>query len=200
MSLSEILAVHADAFRKKTGLTSKLSIADMTRLMDDLTWNQSNLLKGTSNQYRKLQMIAWGIKTTADTTSHDIDSFLNKTITYSATITNLGNVPVKLEIKITHGKLLVKNVTSSPILPGEKDKLATVTYHVHAIANADGINTSVITTNGKGTNSDFVEVKDERLYLGAEPGVWTPNPADKVGGVVKALLSALTPMKVGCAA
>lgn len=27
-----------------------------------------------------------------------------------------------------------------------------------------------------------VKIKNERLYVGTLPGVWTPNPADKVGG------------------
>ena len=55
MSLNDILtalAAHADVFRQKTGVTKKLSLTDMTKLMQYLTLGKLNLLKGTSNQYQ----------------------------------------------------------------------------------------------------------------------------------------------------
>lgn len=54
MSVSDVLTKHADAFRQKTGVTSKLSIPEMTNLMASLKWGQSNMLKGTSDQYREV--------------------------------------------------------------------------------------------------------------------------------------------------
>lgn len=183
MSLSDILTAHADAFRQKTGVSSKLTIADMTRMLDDLSWGKTNLLQGTSDQYQKLLMRGWGFKTTASNgPTYDISNFIDKTITYSATITNLGKVNVKLEIEITNNGSFVDSKLSDEVLPGEKDKPVTVTYHVPTGKNANGISILIVTAGGSGTSSDFINVKDERLYEGTEPGIWTPNSADKVGG------------------
>ena len=38
MSISDVLTKHADTFRQKTGVTNKLSISEMTNLMDSLKW------------------------------------------------------------------------------------------------------------------------------------------------------------------
>ncbi len=183
MSLNDVLTAHANAFRRKTGVLDKLAIADMTRLLDDLSWNKTNLLQGTSDQYTKFSMgdsNGWGVKTTASAgPKYDISNFLGKTITYSATITNLGKVNVVLEIKVLNNNSFVNNTFSGVVLPGEEDKPVTVTYQFPASINADKVSISVIANYGGGGSSDFIKVKDERLYEGTEPGIWTPNPADK---------------------
>ena len=185
MSLNDILtalAAHADAFRQKTGVTNRLSIADMTKLLDDLSWNKTNLLKGTSDQYKKLPMSGWGQQSTATGgPEYAINDFLGKDITYSMIVTNLGHHKVELEVKITHDGSYINNLTSAYVLPGEKDRFITVTYHVPTDTKANRISILIISDGGRGTDDDYVEVKDERLYFGTEPGIWTPNPADKVG-------------------
>ena len=87
MILNDILTAHADAFRQKTGVSSKLTIADMTRMLDDLSWSKTNLLKGTKREYT--------------------------------------------------------------LLDGQPNP---------------------------------IQIKNERLYEGTEPGIWTPNPSDLTGG------------------
>lgn len=192
MSLDDTLTAHADAFRQKTGVTSKLSLTDMTKLLSDLSWNKKNLLKGTSDQYKRLSMPGWGVQSTATGgPDYAINDFLGKDITYSMIVTNLGHYKVRLEVKITHDGYYINNFTSDYVLPGEKDRFITVTYHVPTDTKANRINISIISDGGMGTDDDYVEVKDERLYFGTEPGIWTPNPADKVGGVTDLTLTAL---------
>lgn len=48
MSINNLLTKHADALRAKTGVTDKLSISEK--------WGQFNLLEGTSNQYRNVNI------------------------------------------------------------------------------------------------------------------------------------------------
>ena len=56
MSISDVLTKHADTFRQKTGVINNLSIPEITDLMASLKWGQSNLLKGTSDQYKEAKV------------------------------------------------------------------------------------------------------------------------------------------------
>lgn len=54
MPLSEILGKHGDVIRSVTGLNGKLSIADMTKYISELT--RVNLLNGTSATDKELEV------------------------------------------------------------------------------------------------------------------------------------------------
>lgn len=56
MSINNLLTKHADALRAKIGVTDKLSIPEMTEMIASLKWGQFNLLEGTSNQYRNVNI------------------------------------------------------------------------------------------------------------------------------------------------
>ncbi|WP_382321850.1 hypothetical protein [Limosilactobacillus reuteri] len=188
MSLNDILMAHADAFRKKTGVSSKLAISDMTRLLDDLSWSKTNLLKGTSDEYTtrgNSQSTGWLIATSSTNGNGGIliSTSDNTPYTYSATVSNLGSLPVRGELifaddagnRINDG---VQDKFTKYVNPGEKDIQVTVTRNVTPGTKKLFCDFCVL-LNGQ---SNSIQIKNERLYVGTEPGVWTPNPADKVGG------------------
>ena len=185
MSLNDILtalAAHADALRQKTGVTNKLSITDMTRLMQYLTLGKLNLLQGTSNQYQA----------TKSTTSNGYIDCANyhggSKLTYGATIKNTSSKPVKLKYILAdknRAPLMYQSSDSIPIQgysnntvnPGEEADISVI---FKMDGNTWFVLVSVVTADGSALSTD-VQVKNERAYQSNDAGIWTPNPADKVG-------------------
>lgn len=189
MSVSDVLTKHADAFRQKTGVTNKLSISEMTNLMDSLKWGQSNLLKGTSDQYREANTSttdqdAWVQMTTSNGNPyHDFPQGIMdnaKYLTYSGTVENMTkyNVIAELIPIDNNHQRLTDGVASGVIYPGQKDYSFSITSPVPK--NCFGFLADCY-YYGVGNGQSF-KMKEERLYIGTLPGIWTPNPADKVGG------------------
>lgn len=179
MSLSDVLTAHADAFRQKTGVSGKLTIADMTRLLGDLTWGQSNLLQGTSDQYKEFTGIRYLGITSANTALHNLDEATGTYYTYAATVTNKSSKNIRLEYWAmqSNGHPLATHSWSGKAAPGTVDIPISVTFE--KISDAARL---YIVNDYPVTDTESILVKDERLYVGTEPGIWTPNPADKVGG------------------
>lgn len=182
MSSSDVLTAHANTFRQKTGVSGKLTIADMTQLLDDLSWNKTNLLKGTSDQYRTLTSENEWLQLT--TASNSITSVANyhggNKFTYAATITNTSTQPVKLEfVNLGQNKEWLQNIQSTAVPAGAKDYQISITVPITTTTYF--VRTWVVFQGGKDTPGEKIQVKDERLYEGTEPGIWTPNPADQAG-------------------
>ena len=199
MSLNDIITAHADAFRQKTGVTNKLSLTDMTKLMQYLTLGKLNLLKGTSNQYQS----------TKSTTSNgyiDCGNYHSLYwLAYGATIKNTSSKPVKLKYvlaDLTKAPLTQQTVgipiqgySNNTVNPGEEADISVI---FQMDGNTWFVLVSVVNADGSALSTD-VQVKNERAYQSNDAGIWTPNPADKLGGVVKALPSVLLPVR-GCVA
>ena len=182
MSLSDVLTAHADIFRKKTGVSNKLSLTDMTKLMQYLTLGKLNLLKGTSNQYQS----------TKSTTSNgyiDCGNYRNQyLLAYGATIKNTSSKPVKLkyvladQIKVPLKKqeynTPLQGYTNDTVNPGEEADISVI---FKMDGNTWFVLVSVVNADGSALSTD-VQVKNERAYQSNDAGIWTPNPADKVGG------------------
>lgn len=195
MSLKDALTEHANVLRSKTGADDKLSIVDMTRLLDDLKWGKENLLKGTSDQYRDLSLQGWGqISTSTNGTNLiDISSYPDGTnFTYSLTVSNPANNDIQLEIGAygpkTDDRLFDLNAHSSICTRGQENTiLSTTIIKKGGILNITSWIIGV-SANGNGTP---IKIKDERLYEGTEPGIWTPNPSDLTGGAELVILQVL---------
>lgn len=183
MSLIEKTTALADGFRQKTGVTNKLSLTDMTKLMQYLTLGKLNLLKGTSNQYQA----------TKSTTSNGYIDCVNYHngywLAYGATIKNTSSKPVKLKyiladedkVPITHhigDGIPNQGYSNNTVNPGEEADISVIfqmdVYTWFVLV-------SVVNVDGSALPTD-VQVKNERAYLSNDAGIWTPNPADKVGG------------------
>lgn len=179
MSLNDIMQAHANAFRQKTGVTSKLSVVDMTKLLDDLKWGKENLLKGTSDQYKELKGSGWLGVTTSITPS--TPATLGETFTYTATIKNTYGDKVDLQLwECNSNNSRLKYLGSSDyVFPGE-EKEVTITRTI--VSKECKYVESAIWAANQVQQTSSLYVKNERLYVGTEPGVWTPDPADKVGG------------------
>lgn len=174
MSLNDVMTAHADKVRVKTGVTDKLSIADMTRLLDDLKWGKENLLKGTSNQYRDITIDGL-YASTASNYKFRIGKMAGQKVTYAIKMIKPSGTDIFAEIvqDDANGNWLSSKHSLQIADAGEF--LLTVTDTLKA--NDDYVDVHVFARN-----VDTIKLKDERLYIGAEPGVWTPNPADKLGG------------------
>ncbi|MFQ9706057.1 MAG: hypothetical protein ACLRX6_03080 [Limosilactobacillus pontis] len=196
MPLSDIMQAHADAFRQKTGVTSKLSVVDMTKLLDDLKWGKENLLKGTSDQYKELKGSGFLGATTA--TSILVPASLGETFTYTATIKNTFGDTVDLQLWEHNGNnKRTKYLGSSDCVLPDEEKEVSVTGTI--VSKECKYVECAIWAGNHVRQVSSIYVKDERLYIGTEPGVWTPNPTDKVGGVTDLNLTAL-PLRLGVAA
>ena len=178
MSISDVLTKHADAFRQKTGVTSKLSIPEMTNLMASLKWGQSNLLKGTSNQYKEAKVNGIYASTASNTNMH-ITDLANKQLAYSLTIINTTGTDIFAEI-VQYDKhknwLSSKHSSNKSTEIGQECTFACVDT---INPQTDNIDCHLYVTNAANKS---VKIKNERLYVGTLPGVWTPNPADKAEG------------------
>ena len=177
MGLNDILTTHADAFRQKTGVTNKLSITDMTDLMASLKWGQSNLLKGTSDQYKEAKVDVIYASSASNTDMH-ITDLANKQLAYSLTIINTTGTDIFAEIvQYDKDKNWISSMHSSNTSTeiGQECTFTCVDTINPQTANID---CHLYVTNAANKS---VKIKNERLYVGTLPGVWTPNPADKVG-------------------
>ena len=182
MSLNDIITAHADAFRQKTGVTNKLSLTDMTKLMQYLTLGKLNLLKGTSNQYQS----------TKSTTSNgyiDCGNYHSYyLLAYGATIKNTSSKPVKLKYVLadmTKAPLTdqaygipLQGYSNDTVNPGEEADISVI-FQIEG--NTWFVLVSIVNADGSALSTD-VQVKNERAYQDYDAGIWTPNPADKVGG------------------
>lgn len=191
MNLNDIMTAHADAFRQKTGVTNKLSLTDMTKLMQYLTLGKLNLLKGTSNQYQS----------TKSTTSNgyiDCSNYHNQyLLAYGATIKNTSSKPVKLKYILadpTRAPLTqqtddipIQGYSNNTVNPGEEADISVI---FQMDGNTWFVLVSIVNADGSALSTD-VQVKNERAYQSYDAGIWTPNPADKVGGVTDPTLITL---------
>lgn len=189
MSLNDNLTAHADALRQKTGVTGKLSLTDMTKLMQYLTLGKLNLLKGTSNQYQ-------ATKSTTSNGYIDCAYYHNSYwLAYGATIKNTSSKPVKLKYILADNNrapltqqvmddIPIQGYSNSTVNPGEEADISVI---FKMDANTWFVLVSVVDADGSALSTD-VQVKNERAYQSNDVGIWTPNPADKVGGISKSNL------------
>lgn len=193
MSLKDALTEHANVIRSKTGVSDSLSISDMTRLLGDLSWNKKNLLKGTSNEFKTLTGDGWlALSTASGDTYIDISSFPDGSkFTYTMFVNNLTSLSCETQVWLCNGdkrRLLEisPSINRSDIFRMSKYLYAnsqgelTVTFtKTH---NASYAQCALYSINGTAPANSQVKIKEERLYEGTEPGIWTPNPSDLTGG------------------
>lgn len=193
MSLKDALTEHANVLRSKTGVSDTLSISDMTRLLGDLSWNKKNLLKGTSNEFKTLTADGWLVLSTASGDNYiDISSFPDGTkFTYTMFVDNLMSLSCELQTWLCNGdKTRLSDadhsINQSDIFRMSKylyanlqDELTVTFTKTHS---ASYVQCALYSISGTAPANSQVKIKDERLYEGTEPGIWTPNPSDLTGG------------------
>lgn len=185
MSLKDALIEHANVLRSKTGVSDTLSISDMTRLLDDLSWNKKNLLKGTSDEWKSIPLSIWGqVSSATNNRNFDISNYpVGSYFTYALTIINKDNVDICLEMGLINkqGIDVTDYNVASKVIERSSDEIHLYTTIEKLSSDFVGINAWIISKSANGNNNP-VKVKDERLYEGTEPGIWTPNPSDLTGG------------------
>lgn len=185
--LNDELTGLADNIRSHTGYKEKMTVPEMKDHVKDLSWVNHNLLSGTSDQYQTLYVDSgWFAKTTANSPYYTYrDEKVGDWFTYSATISNYSSHPICLEVWNCKGTTGIQgasdggysvNCHSVVVNSGEYDK--DVTVYIQRSGTADTLRCYLVASDGKAVNGEQVQVKNERLYRGIQPGVWTPNSVD----------------------
>lgn len=193
MSLNEKMTGLANKLREKTGVSNKISIVDMTKLLDNLKWGKENLLKGSNNQFKYISLSGWGqISSATNNQKLDISKYpVGTSFTYSLTVINKNNNNIALELSLNKadGTRMYQFNSNSQIV-GKSNNAVNLTTTIVKKDNAVSLNAWIIGVDGSG-NGGQIGISNERLYVGTEPGIWTPNSADKVGGVTDPTLITL---------
>lgn len=186
--LNDELTGLADNIRSRTGYKEKMTIPEMRDHVNDLSWVNHNLLSGTSDHYQTIYSddIAFLCRTTATNFMvGTYDSQPGDWYSYSATISNYSSHPICLEMWLfkdgsgaTHDDANPYPVSSHSeiVNPGEYDK--DVTAYLQVGTKTNRIRSYIIFQDGKGVKGEQIQVKNERLYKGRQPGIWTPNSVD----------------------
>lgn len=178
MSLKDTLTELANVIRSKTGVSDTLSISDMTRLLGDLSWGKENLLTGTSDTYSHISDSGWSVSNTYSRIKVT-NSMIGKNYTYAVMVKNgYDNRLRAVAYCMKNGQKLTVNPGKDIVNLGE-EKRTYITFPV--VSDADSLRVNVEAIND---NVDTVSYyyKDESVYEGTEPGIWTPNPSDLTGG------------------
>lgn len=185
--LNDELTSLADNIRSRIGYKEKMTVPEMKDHVNELSWVNHNLLFGTSDQYQTLTVdSSYMCKTTASNFyTYTTGAKPGDWYTYSATISNYSSRPISLELWLFKDGTDCKSDTETPypivshselVQPGEYDK--DVSGYIQVGKTSNQIRTYVIVYGAGGINGEQVQVKNERLYKGRQPGVWTPNSVD----------------------
>lgn len=159
----------------------------MTRLLDDLSWSKTNLLKGTSDQWKKLTVSDWmNVTTSSDRYFKFEGTSVGTLFTYSVTVNNTVNQPVELQAWLCNEqKERLADIrgdtfgfTMSEYL--EVGQTKDISTSFPQLDGAVYVDLSVCSHDGTVPQGSIIQLKDERLYTGTEPGIWTPNHADRL--------------------
>ena len=188
--LNDELTDLADNIRSHTGYKEKMTVPEMKDHVKDLSWVNHNLLSGTSDHYQTIYSndIPFLCKSTAtNIITGTYDSQPGDWYSYSATISNYSSHPVCLELWLFKDDNGATNDDANPypvsshsevVNPGEYDK--DVTAYLQVGTKTNRIRSYIIFQDGKGVKGEQIQVKNERLYKGRQPGVWTPNSVDSI--------------------
>ena len=188
LKLNDELIGLSDNIRSRTGHKEKMTVSEMKDRVNDLSWVNHNLLSGTSDNYRTIYSddSVWLGKTTAINDMVDTSgSQPGDWYSYSATISNYSSHPICLELWLFKDDNGATNDDANPypvsshsevVNPGDYDK--DVTAYLQVGTKTNRIRAYIIFQDGKGVKGEQIQVKNERLYKGRHPGVWTPNSID----------------------
>ncbi|MCC4380441.1 peptidase [Limosilactobacillus reuteri] len=157
----------------------RVDLNSITDRMNNLKIGTRNLLHNTSDQYRTLTNDgAWLQKTTASTDMTSVANYHSgDQFTYAATVTNISNQPVQLEVQnCNQSKQWLTGKQSLAVPVGAKDYRISVSFPI--TADTWFIQAWLIFQGGHGVGGEQVKVKDERLVFGTVSDTWSPNPDD----------------------
>lgn len=179
MSLNDVMKAHADAFRSKTGVTSKLSISTMTKLLNNLSWKlQKNLIENSGDSYVNVDLSGWAVSNYLRQIKATND-MIGKNYTYSVTIKNGNDTKVRPVGYCMNGNTKLETNPGTDEVDLNEEKDVSLSFPILK-------GTAYIRVDVEAVDSTHQQVrysyKNERLYEGTDPGAWTPNPADIVGG------------------
>lgn len=184
MSLSDVLSKHGDAVRSVTGLSSKLSISDMTKYISELV--RVNLLHDTS-------AIDKEIKVDDGVWSSELCAIqLDKGIyTFSVELYNNTSTPITLRAENRTGKVRGAStnsadhswgVTPTEWLNSSQRRIVNTTFEVYQ--------PGIISLGFSGSPFKQGSIKYSKAMLNTGTSS-LPYTQNTLGGVVKAVLSAL---------
>ena len=173
-------AIHGELSNQITGVQNQITATanGLNARIDNIRIGGRNLLRGTSDQWRTLTGSNWLYGTTATdmwtSTAYYLDG---AQFTYSATITNTSEVPVRLALYCydKDKKTVLKKAVGPTVGPssGSIPTYVSITIDVKTWFLCSDIETL------DGEASTFsIQVKDEQLEEGNVRTAWTTNPDD----------------------
>ena len=163
-----------------TGVQNQLTMTanGLNARIDNIRIGGRNLLRGTSDQWRTLTGSNWLYGTTATdmwtSAAYDHDG---AQFTYSATITNTSEVPVRLALYCYDNdkKTVLKKAVGPTVGPNSGSIPTSVSITINW--QTWFIFSDIETLDGKASQFS-IQVKDEQLEKGNVRTAWTTNPDD----------------------
>ena len=173
-------AIHGELSNQITGVQNQITATanGLNARIDNIRIGGRNLLRGTSDQWRTLTGSNWLYGTTATdmwtSTAYYRDG---AQFTYSATITNTSEVPVRLALYCYDNdkKTVLKKAVGPTVGPNSRS------IHTYVSITIDVktwfLCSDIETLDGEASTFS-IQVKDEQLEEGNVRTAWTTNPDD----------------------
>ena len=172
-------AIREELSNQITGVTNQITTtaSGLTARIDNIRVGGRNLLHGTSDQYRTLTYKQQYYATTAsDMWTSTAEYHNGDQFTYSAKISNISNVPVRLALYCyganKQGRL--QKVVGSTV---ESGKTAVTSVSITMDSQTWFLCSDIETLDGEASTFS-IQVKDEQLEEGNVRTAWITNPDD----------------------
>ena len=172
-------AIREELSNQITGVTNQITTtaSGLTARIDNIRVGGRNLLHGTSDQYRTLTYKQQYYATTAsDMWTSTAEYHNGDQFTYSANISNISNVPVRLVLYCyganKQGRL--QTVVGPTV---ESGKTAVTSVSITMDSQTWFLCSDIETLDGEASTFS-IQVKDEQLEEGNVRTAWTTNPDD----------------------
>ena len=172
-------AIREELSNQITGVTNQITTtaSGLNARISAIQIGGRNLLHNTSNQYRTLTGAGWLYQTTAsDMWTSTAEYHSGDQFTYSANISNISNVPVRLVLYCyganKQGRL--KKVVGPTV---ESGKTAVTSVSITMDSQTWFLCSDIETLDGEASTFS-IQVKDEQLEEGNVRTSWTTNPDD----------------------
>lgn len=173
-------AIRGDLSDQISGVQNQITTtaSGLTAQIDNIRVGGRNLLHGTSDQYKTLTYQQQYYATTAlDMWTSTEYYHAGDQFTYSATITNVSNVPVRLVLYCYNSdKKTVLKKAAGPTVGSNSGSVPT-SVSITIDSSTWFICSDIETLDGQ-ASSFSIQVKDEQLEKGTVPTQWTANPDD----------------------
>lgn len=155
------------------------TVTNLTNAVNGIQIGGTNLLKGTSSDWREFTVAGWMNATTTSQRYPNISKYpVGTYFTYSAYVKNTSGQPVTLELYPLNssGSRIPSSAHGNVLQNGQTDYLTvTIQRQSNDVAMLEA---SVISTNGQVASNSKISIMSEKLEVGNRATAWSPAPED----------------------